>query len=103
MKNTKTGSCGTPVSSTIIKVVDTETGRVLGPNEPGELLVKGPQVMKGYLNNEEATNETIDSDGWLHSGDIGYYDDSYVVNHNTTNRPYCWADTVEQTLLKRLV
>ena len=54
------------------KVVDVETGEEAKEGERGELWVKGPQVMKGYLNNEEATKNTIDSDGYLHTGDIAF-------------------------------
>jgi acyl-CoA synthetase (AMP-forming)/AMP-acid ligase II len=82
-KNTKVGSCGTPISNTLTKIVHTETGKTLGRNERGELCVKGRQVMKGYYKNEEATRNTIDSDGWLHTGDIAYYDDDgycYIVD-----------------------
>jgi len=82
-KNTKVGSCGTPLPSTLCKVIDVESGKTLGANQEGEILVKGPQVMKGYYKNEAATAATIDSDGWLHTGDIGYYDEDkcfYIVD-----------------------
>ena len=51
--------------------------------ENGEVCVRGPQVMTGYLNNPDATAATIDADGWLHTGDIGYADDDghfYIVD-----------------------
>ena len=69
------GGCGVPVASTLAKVVDIDTGKSLGPGEDGELLVAGPQVMKGYHNNKKATSKTI-IDGWLHTGDIARYDES---------------------------
>lgn len=67
-------SVGSPVPSTKVKVINYETGKTAGPNEKGEICVQGPQVMLGYHNNPEATAATIDKDGWLHTGDIGYYD-----------------------------
>jgi len=82
-KNEKIGSCGTPIPSTWSKIIDIKTGESLPAHKNGEICVKGPQVMKGYFNNEEATRNTIDPDGWLHTGDIGYYDDDkcfYIVD-----------------------
>ena len=57
-----------------MKVVDLEKGHALPPFQNGELCIKG-QIMKGYLKNTEKTKETIDSEGFLHSGDVGYYND----------------------------
>lgn len=59
------------------KVIDPETGKILGPNEHGELCFKGDLIMRGYVRNPTATNETIDNEGWLHTGDIGYYDQKH--------------------------
>nr|CAB3219785.1 4-coumarate--CoA ligase 1-like [Phallusia mammillata] len=67
-------SIGKVIQNTKIKVVDTETGQELNCNENGEICVKGPQVMKGYYKNPEATAGCIDVDGWFHTGDIGYFD-----------------------------
>lgn len=69
------GSIGVPVPNTEIRVVDPESGEDLGPGEQGELWVRGPQVMKGYLNNPEATRGAIDLDGWFRTGDIGMVDE----------------------------
>lgn len=70
----KFGSVGVPAPNTECKVVDLGSGESLGPNQEGEVCVRGPQVMKGYLNRPEATAATIDREGWLHTGDIGYAD-----------------------------
>lgn len=67
------GSVGQVIPSTKMKVVDLGTGESVGPGETGELCFQGPQVMAGYLNNPTATDETI-VEGWLHTGDIGHYD-----------------------------
>ncbi|KAI3834767.1 hypothetical protein MKW92_029563 [Papaver armeniacum] len=72
---TKSGSCGTVVRNAELKVIDPETGLTLRHNQPGEICVRGPQIMKGYLNDVDATSSTIDVEGWLHTGDIGYVDD----------------------------
>ncbi len=72
---TKVGTIGTPTPSTECVIVDPESGERLGVGEPGELWIRGPQVMKGYLNNDEATKATIDENGWLHTGDIAEVDE----------------------------
>lgn len=63
------GTIGVPVPSTEIQIRDAE-GNVLGVDEPGELCVRGPQVMAGYWQRPEATAEAIDSEGWFATGDI---------------------------------
>ncbi len=68
----KGGSIGLPLPGTETRIVDPET-REEGTR--GELLIRGPQVMVGYLNNEDATRQTIDSDGWLHTGDVAEIDE----------------------------
>ncbi len=76
-------SIGPLVPNTECKIVDTVTDQELGPNERGEVWVRGPQVMKGYWNNPEATAATLDAEGWLHTGDVGYVDEDgffYIVD-----------------------
>jgi len=70
----KSGSVGVVLRGVYAKVID-ENGKSLGPNQRGELCFKGNVIMKGYINDPKATNATIDKNGWLHSGDIGYYDE----------------------------
>jgi acyl-CoA synthetase (AMP-forming)/AMP-acid ligase II len=71
----KPGSIGPPIPNTECMVVDPASGAEVDPGGPGELWIRGPQVMRGYLNNEAATAATIDKEGWLHTGDIGYADE----------------------------
>ncbi|KAG8379619.1 hypothetical protein BUALT_Bualt07G0107600 [Buddleja alternifolia] len=70
----KSGACGTVVRNAEMKIVDIETAASLGRNQSGEICIRGDQIMKGYLNNPQSTENTIDKDGWLHTGDIGFID-----------------------------
>ena len=77
------GSVGVTVPNSECRIVDPETGQDKGVGEEGELWVRGPMVMAGYLNNPEATEETIDSDGWLRTGDVAIIDEFehiYIVD-----------------------
>lgn len=71
----KPQSIGVPLKSIEVKVVDIETGKTLGASEEGEVWIRGPNVMKGYLNLPEATESCMTGDGWFSSGDIGYFDE----------------------------
>lgn len=79
--NKRYASTGFLTSNTEAKIValdadnKNETIHGLGPNQTGELCVRGPQVMKGYLNNEKATEETFYPGNWLRTGDVAHYDD----------------------------
>ena len=76
----KPGTVGVLLPNTECRIVDPATGVDLGIEEDGELLIRGPQVMRGYLNNPDATAATLDRDGWLHTGDIGHVDaDGYFT------------------------
>jgi len=72
--NDKAGSVGLLMPNTFGKVLD-GNGTSLGPNQDGELIIKGPQVMLGYLDEPEKTSECLSSSGWLRTGDLAYYDD----------------------------
>lgn len=76
------GSIGVPWPDTEAKIVSLETGEEVKPGERGELVVRGPQVMKGYWNRPEETEQVL-RDGWLYTGDIGYMDERgyfYIVD-----------------------
>lgn len=76
-------SVGGPIPNTEMKVVHPETCSSLAARQTGEICMRGPQVMKGYFNRPTDTAEFIDSEGWLHTGDLGYYDEEghfYVVD-----------------------
>ncbi len=79
----KPGSVGLTTPNTELRIVHPASGEDLGLDEDGELWIRGPQVMKGYHNNPEATAVTLDEEGWLHTGDIGHIDADghvYVVD-----------------------
>jgi 4-coumarate--CoA ligase len=75
MGDFRAGTSGITVPNTECRLVDPATGDDQDVGGEGELWVRGPQVMLGYLNNEEATRHTIDDDGWLHTGDIAVIDE----------------------------
>jgi len=77
VKPTKPGSIGLPIPEFSAKIVD-DNGKEVSPGEVGELLIKGPGVMKGYLNLPQETNETIRS-GWLYTGDIARMDEDQYI------------------------
>ncbi|XP_043274154.1 luciferin 4-monooxygenase [Venturia canescens] len=82
----KPGSVGQLNPDTFGKVISVDenaSNEPLGPYQEGELCFKGPLIMKGYCGDEKATSAAIDKDGWLHTGDIGYYDSDgyfYIVD-----------------------
>ncbi|GMI95188.1 hypothetical protein like AT5G63380 [Hibiscus trionum] len=77
------GSVGRLGENMEAKIVDPETGEALPPGQRGELWLRGPTIMKGYVGDEKATAETLDSEGWLKTGDICYFDSEgflYIVD-----------------------
>ena len=78
----KAGSIGRPNFFVAAQIVD-EGSRLLGPHEPGELVLKGPSYCSGYFNNPEATEAAVDERGFFHTGDVAYYDEEgyfYIVD-----------------------
>ena len=82
-ENPPPGAVGKLLPSTRMRIVPLDGGPDLGPGADGEILIRGPQTMKGYLGRPEATAAMIDPDGWVHTGDVGRVDDDgwlYVVD-----------------------
>jgi long-chain acyl-CoA synthetase len=75
LQHVKPGSIGMPIADTDAKIVDPETGADLPVGQPGELLIRGPQVMKGYWNRPEETAAAM-AGGWFHTGDVASMDDA---------------------------
>ncbi|KAK8956220.1 4-coumarate--CoA ligase-like 7 [Platanthera guangdongensis] len=74
-KDQKNGSAGFLLAGVEGRVVSLETQEPLPPSQVGELFFRGPNIMTGYFNNPEATKLTLDGEGWLHTGDVGYFDE----------------------------
>lgn len=77
------GSVGKLASHLQAKIVDPSTGEAVGPGQRGELWIRGPVVMKGYVGDDKATAETVDSEGWLKTGDLCYFNEDgflYIVD-----------------------
>ncbi|XP_043477497.1 4-coumarate--CoA ligase 3-like [Leptopilina heterotoma] len=72
-------SCGSLYPNMSMKVIDVKSSENLGPKEAGEICFKSPYLMKGYFKNPAATAEAIDSEGWYHTGDLGYFDENGLV------------------------
>jgi len=73
-------SVGKPLPHTEVKIIDRTSGRIVPAGEPGELCTRGYLVMKGYYRNDEGTRAAIDTDGWLHTGDLATMDERGYCN-----------------------
>ena len=79
LSSPRSGASGLAVPNTRCRIVNPDNGEDMAPGEEGELWIKGPQVMIGYLNNEKATTDTLTPDGWLKTGDVAIIDeDGYM-------------------------
>lgn len=81
----RTGRLGVPLDEWEVRIVDPETGEEKPRGEQGEVLIRGPNMLKGYYRAPEKTAEVIDADGWFHTGDIGSFDESgHIMFHGRT-------------------
>jgi fatty-acyl-CoA synthase len=71
----RVNTVGTSMPFSEVKIIDPETGETLGPNQKGEICCRGYNIMKGYYNMPEMTQQAIDDEGWLHSGDLAEMDE----------------------------
>ncbi|XP_017768442.1 PREDICTED: 4-coumarate--CoA ligase 1-like [Nicrophorus vespilloides] len=78
-KDDNTGSIGKIMPNNRCKIVDILTGKAVGPNEIGEICIIGDSICNGYHNREDATRELIDDDGFVHTGDVGYYNENELI------------------------
>ena len=99
-------TAGKPLPGILVKIIDGE-GKELPQGEAGEIIVNGPYVMKGYYNDPVATAQTIDKDGWLHTGDIGLFDeDGYLKVTDRIKDMYivggfnCYPAEIENLLMQ---
>jgi len=75
----KLGTVGIPLLNYDVKLVDPDTGEEVPLGEPGEICAKGPMIMKGYYNKPDETKNSIDQDGYMHSGDVGVMDEDGFI------------------------
>jgi long-chain acyl-CoA synthetase len=75
-------SCGKAVPNHEVRIVDRDTNQDVADGEVGEIWMRGPQIMRGYWQNDDATRDSITDDGWFKSGDAGYMIDGYVYIHD---------------------
>lgn len=101
------GTVGLPIANVDLKIVDPDSGQEVPLGEPGEIMVKGPLVMKGYYNKPEETKKAIDSDGYMHTGDVGLMqEDGFVKIVDRTKDMIIvggfkvFSSKVEDTLVK---
>jgi acyl-CoA synthetase (AMP-forming)/AMP-acid ligase II len=82
---TRTSRLGVPLRGWEVKIVDVETGAACGPDERGDICIRGPGMLTGYYKDAAKTAEAIDKDGWLHTGDLGSFDkNGQIMFHGRT-------------------